>query len=168
MGEQLHQRSSHIAAKILGPTTDFSTWGSSKGTENPQGFSDSDPQNPQGIWPNLKVRRTWLQNFHRTGESETLGGHKQNLVQTRTQEKGAMIPQETQPDLAVSVWESPVDAWVNSGLPWGQGHGQQQSWEPWYAGLSPSGGGRHHPTTAWPQAKLQGGNTAPPVNRKLD
>ena len=53
---------------------------------------------------------------------ETCGGHKQNLVQTRTQEKGAVTPEETEPDLTVSVWESPVEVWVNSGLPWGQGH----------------------------------------------
>ena len=30
-----------------------------------------------------------------------LGGHKQNLVHTRTQEKGAVTPQETDPDLPV-------------------------------------------------------------------
>ena len=34
---------------------------------------------------------------------QTLGGHKQNLVHTRTQEKGAVTPQETDPDLPVSV-----------------------------------------------------------------
>ena len=28
----------------------------------------------------LKVSGIWLPNFHRTGETETLGGHKQNLV----------------------------------------------------------------------------------------
>ena len=78
----------------------------------------------------LKVRRIWWQNFHRTGETETLGGHKQNPMQTRTEEKGALTPKETQPDLAVSIWESSVEAWVNSGLPWGQGHWQQRSWEP--------------------------------------
>ena len=26
----------------------------------------------------------------------------------------------------------------------------------------------HYPTIVWPQAKLQGGNTAPPISRKLD
>ena len=36
-GEQLHQKRSHTVAKVLGPTTDFPTWGSSKGIENPQG-----------------------------------------------------------------------------------------------------------------------------------
>ena len=40
----------------------------------------------------------------------------------RTQEKGAVTPQETEPDLPMSAWESPAKVWVNSGLPWGQGH----------------------------------------------
>ena len=43
----------------------------------------------------------------------TIGGHKQNLVHTRTQEKGAMTPQETDPDFPLSVQESPAKAWVN-------------------------------------------------------
>ena len=48
---------------------------------------------------------------------QTHGGHKENLVCTRTQEKGAVTPQETEPELPVSVQESPVEAWVDSGLP---------------------------------------------------
>ena len=40
---------------------------------------------------------------------QILGGHKQNLVHTRSQEKGAVSLQETDPDLPVSVQESPVD-----------------------------------------------------------
>ena len=39
-----------------------------------------------------------------------LGGHKQNLVLTKTQGKGAVAPQETKPDLPVSVLESLVEA----------------------------------------------------------
>ena len=40
------------------------------------------------------------------GRKESLEGHKQNLVCTRTQEKGAVTPQETDPDLSVSVlWQ---------------------------------------------------------------
>ena len=39
---------------------------------------------------------------------QAFGGHKQNLVHTRTQEKGAVSAQETEPDLPVSVQESPV------------------------------------------------------------
>ena len=37
--------------------------------------------------------------------------------------------QETEPDLPVSVWESPVEVWVDSGLLQGQVHWQQYSWE---------------------------------------
>ena len=54
--------------------------------------------------------------------------HQQNFVHTRTQEKGAVTPQETEP---VSVQQSPAEAWVDSGLLWGQWHWIQQSWEPW-------------------------------------
>ena len=73
----------------------------------------------------------WLQNFHRTGETETLGGHKQNLVCTRTQEEGAVTPQKTEPDLPVSVQESLAETWVNSGLPWGQGYWTSPSTRPY-------------------------------------
>ena len=38
------------------------------------------------------------------------------------QEKGAVTPQETEPNLPVSVQESPVEAWVGGGLLQGQGH----------------------------------------------
>ena len=55
-------------------------------------------------------------------EKYTLGGDKQNVVCTRTQEKGAVAPQETELDLPVSVLESLVGAWVNTGLLQGQGH----------------------------------------------
>ena len=34
---------------------------------------------------------------------QTLGGHKQSLWCTRTQEKGAVTPQETEPDLTASL-----------------------------------------------------------------
>ena len=50
---------------------------------------------------------------------------------------GAVSPQETDLDLPVSVQESLV-AWV-----------------------------RRRGSTVWPQAKQEGGNTAPPINRKL-
>ena len=51
-----------------------------------------------------------------------LGGHKQNLAGTRTQEKGAVTPQETDPDLPVSVQESPAEVWVGGGWLHGWGH----------------------------------------------
>ena len=68
-----------------------------------------------------------MQNFHRPGgnRDSTLGRHKQNFVHARTQEKGAATPQDTEANLPVSVWGSPAEVWVLSGLPWGR----QQSWE---------------------------------------
>ena len=42
-------------------------------------------------------------------------------VCTRNQEKGAVIPQETDPDLPVRVQESLAEVWVD-GLMQGQGH----------------------------------------------
>ena len=53
---------------------------------------------------------------------QTLGGHKQNLVCTRTQEKGPMTPKESEPNFSVTVQESLVEVWVDSGLPRNQGH----------------------------------------------
>ena len=60
--------------------------------------------------------------FTGLGKQGLLEGHKQNLVHTRTQEKGAVTPQETEPDLPVTVQESLMEAWVDSGLLQGQGH----------------------------------------------
>ena len=54
------------------------------------------------------------QNLHRTGK-QTLGGKKQNLVCTRTQKKGAMTSQKTDPDLPESVQESPAVACCSAG-----------------------------------------------------
>ena len=53
---------------------------------------------------------------------QTLGGHKQNLLCTRTQEKRAVTLQETDPDLPVILQETLVKAWINSGLLQHQGH----------------------------------------------
>ena len=52
---------------------------------------------------------------------QTLGGHKPNLVHTRTQEKEAVTPPETDPNLPVSVQESRGEVWGGSSL-LGQGH----------------------------------------------
>ena len=53
---------------------------------------------------------------------QTLGWHKQNLRCTKTQEKGAVTPQETDPDLPMSVQASLEEAWVSGGLLQGWGH----------------------------------------------
>ena len=57
------------------------------------------------------------QNLHRTGK-QTLGGHKEDLVCPRVQEKGAVTPQETDPDLPRSLLQRPV----GGGLLQGWGH----------------------------------------------
>ena len=79
----------------------------------------------------LKVRGIWLQNFHRIQETDSWRAQTK-LVSTKIQEKGALTPQETEPDLPVSVQEYLVEMWVDSGLPQGQRHKLQQSWEPQY------------------------------------
>ena len=64
-----------------------------------------------------------------TGVGETdssLGGHKQNLVRTKIQRKGAVTPQETEPKLHASVGGSPVEAWVGRGSPQAWGHWKQR------------------------------------------
>ena len=91
------------------PTTDFPTWGTGKGAETP----------PENL--TLKAVRFDYRTYTRLGK-QTLGGHRQNLVHIRTQEKGAMTPQETDPDLPVSVQESLEEAWVSSGLLQGGRH----------------------------------------------
>ena len=93
----LYLINSHTVKKVLGWTTDFPTWGSGTGTGH-----------PQGIWLWRPVGFDYRTS---TGlGKQTLGRHKQNLVCTRTQEKGAMTPQETGPDMPMSVQESLVEA----------------------------------------------------------
>ena len=117
----------------------------------------------QGLW----VQQTWVWHrpHHRAPRTyiglgkQILGGHKQNLMHTRIQEKGAETPQETDPDLLMSVQEAEV--WVGCGL----GRGSECS------KYMPFQGGRHYLHClhySWPQVKQQGGSTAPPINRKLD
>ena len=53
-------------------------------------------------------------------------GSNKNLVCTRTQEKGAVTPQEIDSDLPVSVQKSPVEAWVSGGRLQCWGHWVQQ------------------------------------------
>ena len=74
----------------------------------------------------LEASEIWLQNFHRTRETDleymfVCTNKVQNFVHTRSQEIGAVSPQETEPDFPVSVQESLVEAWVDSGLLRGPG-----------------------------------------------
>ena len=65
--------------------------------------SSSQPQG-QGLWVQLDYRT-----YTGLGK-QALERHKQNLVCTRTQEKGAMTPQETDSDLSVSDQEPLMEA----------------------------------------------------------
>ena len=53
---------------------------------------------------------------------QTPGGHKQNLVHTKTQEKGVATLQEADPDLPVHVQESLAEVWVSSDQLQSPGH----------------------------------------------
>ena len=118
-GEQLYQRGSNTVGKVLGATADFPTWRSSKGTGFPR---------------NLILKSAGCD--YRTSKD---WGKRQNLVCPRTQEKGAVTPQEPEPDLPGSVCVS------GSGELCAQGHWQQQPREARPAGHSPLGGGHHYP-----------------------
>ena len=66
------------------------------------------------------------------------------------------------PGMPMSSQESPAEAWVSSGLLQAQGPwGQQACMGPFELIFITS-------TTVWPQVKQQGGNTAPPFNRRLN
>ena len=86
---------------------------------------------------------------------QTLGGHKQNLVCTRTQEKEA-VTLETDSDLPVSVQESPEEAWVGSVAV----RAPDLLKEVTIIFITS--------TIVWSQVKQQGENIALPQNRKLD
>ena len=84
------------------------------------------------------------------------GGNKQNFVGTRTQEKGAVTTQETDPDLPMSAQESLVEVWVRVACC----RIQTILNEVAFTFITS--------TIVWPQVKQQGGDIALHINRKLD
>ena len=94
---------------------------------------------------------------------QTLKGHKQNFVLTRTQEKEAVTPQETDSDLPMGVQESPAEAWVGDGLLAGFGALSVAvlAWD----FLKEIAIILITSTLVWSQVKQQGGSTALPINR---
>ena len=85
-------------------------------------------------------------------------------MHTRTQEKGAVTPEETDSDLPVSVQESLVvgQRWPAAGL--GARSVAVRAWEL----LKEVAIIFITSTIVWSQVKQEGGNTAPSMNRKLD
>ena len=102
-------------------------------------------------------------NLHRTGK-QTVGGHKQKLVCTRTQEKGAVTPEETDSDLPVSVQESLVvgQRWPAAGS--GAPSVAVRAWDL----LKEVAIIFITSTIVWSQVKQQGRNIILTINRKLD
>ena len=103
----------------------LSDWTELNWTDDPQQISQPG-ELAKGLRPppenlTLKAVRFDYRTYTRLGK-QTLGGHRQNLVHIRTQEKGAMTPQDTDPDLPVSVQESLEETWVSSGLQQGGRH----------------------------------------------
>ena len=62
--------------------------------------------------------------FDRTGgnRDSTLGGNTQSSACVRTQGKGSVTPQETEPDLPAGVGGSPAEVGGGCGSLRGQGH----------------------------------------------
>ena len=91
------------------------------------------------------MRFELLQNFHKTWETDSWRPKTKPCVQ---QEKGAVSPQETEPDLPVRVQESPTEAWLSSGLL--QGWGTEYN-SPVKSLLKEAGITTITPTIVWPQ-----------------
>ena len=85
-GEKLYQRSS---VKVLGPQQTFQPGDPTKGLRI--------PREPDWKWARFDYRTSIGLG------KQILGEHKQDLVHPRTQKKGAVTPQETEPELPVSV-----------------------------------------------------------------
>ena len=84
----------------------FTAWGSNKGTDL-EGQGDLITGLPQD-WGKQRLQPWRAQ---------------QNLACTKTQRKGAVTPQETEPKPPTSVGGSPVEMWLGKGIPQGWGTG---------------------------------------------
>ena len=100
-----------------------------------------------------------------TPPPETLGGHKENLVHTRTKEKGTV----THRDWRRLACECPGVSGRGMGRQWpAAGSGALKTMVRPQVLLKEVTIICITPTIVWPQVKQRGGNTAPLINRKLD
>ena len=83
--------------------------------------------NPQGIWLWSTAEFYCKTSIGLRETDFRLGGHKQNLVCTKSQKKGAVAPQETGAKLPASIGGPPVEVWVSRGTLQRQGNWQQLS-----------------------------------------
>ena len=142
----------HTAKKVLGPTKYFPIQGSGKRTEN-----------LHRIW---LWRPVWFDYRTYIGlGKQILGGHRQNLVYTRTQKIGAVTPQETDP---YYLWVSrslqqrcgSVVAWCMVGVL----SAKQYAWDL----VKDVAIIFIACTIVWSHVKQLGRNTFLPINRKSD
>ena len=95
-----------------------------EGSEPPcQASQPRDPTKGLGVPRTLALRasRIRLYDSQRTrgNRDSSLGGHKQNSVHTKTQRRGAVTPQETEPKIPASVGGPPLEALVGRDSPQG-------------------------------------------------
>ena len=108
-GEHIYQRSSYTVAKVLGPITDFPSWGYIKGTENAQ---ESDVETQHCLI--TECPQDW-------GSRDSWRGQTKPCMHQEPGER-KVTPQEAEPDLSMSVWECVAEVWVNEDVPRCQGH----------------------------------------------
>ena len=151
-GEQLYQRISFTVTKVLGPTSDFPTWESSKGTENSQGV--------------------WLWRPMGFGYRTSTDWGNRLLEGT---DKTLWAPGSRRKEQWLDMRLSQTCLWVFWSLWWRCGstvafcgvRGTEYN-SPGSCPVKVLFEGGYCQWGSWPQCKLQGGNTAPPINRKLD
>ena len=95
-------------------------------------------------WENVGSHQRKISHIqgHRRSPNKTVRGVnsclESNSIPTRDTQRAQIkpcvhqdskTPRETKPDLPLSVWVSPVEAQISSGLPWRQGLWLQQNWE---------------------------------------
>ena len=125
---KLENNSTKEPAKVLGPKQTSQPGDLAKGLGIPR---ESDFEGQRDLIPQLP--KDW-------GKQRLLEGThtKKNPVCTRTQGKGVVTHKRLSQTCHDCLRVSCSDV-VSSGLPWGQGHWQQQTWEA-CVGISPFGG----------------------------
>ena len=117
------------------------------------GIQKTDWEFPRNLM--LKASGMWLQNFHRTGETDSW--HQKKNVYVPGPRRKEQWSHKRLGQMCVSVQECPVEVWFDSDMLSGQGHWLKQSWEAQHAGICPLEGGCHY--GHYPYHSLASGQT---------